>query len=205
MSKFVHAAATALLLFASPAAADPFQSFLKACVTTNGEAAAAATAVRALGWKPMPAEAISEGMPVGLENAALYVNFDPQGDTQPDSIEVLMTGQANGETVLDARDVIMSICGVVAPGIEGAALTGEATVYFGGAPETNEDGYTLWIYSLQNGLMTPESDLAHAEDDAILAAVRQRPLFAVFTVDEDGAAGLMLGAFRSTKGAAGQD
>ncbi|MFN3560123.1 MAG: hypothetical protein ACK4UQ_12685 [Brevundimonas sp.] len=205
MLKIVHAAAltvAAALLAASPAAADPFQSFLKACVTTDGDAAAAIAAVGALGWKAMPAEAFGEDLPAEMENVTIHLNFDPQGESAPESVELLMTGQADGEMVLDAPSVKMDICGVVAPGADAATLLREATAYLGGPPQMVDGDYTAWIYSRQNGQITLEGDLADAEDDAILAALRERPLFAVFTLDEDGAAGLMLGAFRSTKGAA---
>lgn len=201
MSKFVHAAsaAVALLLFASPAAADPFQSFLKACVATDGDTEAAIAAVSALGWKPVPAEVMGDDLPADMENVALHINFDPQGDSLPETIEVLMTGQADGEMLVDAPGVTMDICGIVAPGSDAEALIAQAAAYFGGPPHMTEDDTMLWVYSRQNGQITPESDLADAEDDAILAAVRQRPLFAAFTVDEEDAAGIMLGAVRSTK------
>ena len=205
MLKTVQAAAltaVATLLIASPAAAEPFQTFLKACVTTNGQTGAAIAAVSALGWKAMPAEAIGDEFPAGLENVALHLNFDPGGDSPPESIEVLMTGQADGEIVLDAPGVMMDVCGVVAPGADTAILTRHVAAYFGGPPQLTESGYSAWLYSRQNGQITLEAGLMDAEDEAIMEAAQQRPLFAVFTINEDDTAAIMLGAFRSTKGAA---
>lgn len=198
---FAAAALGAGLMVASPAMAEPFQSFQKACLATNGDARAAAEAVQALGWKVMPADAVTEDLPAEMEDVALYLNFDPDGDVLPDSIEVLMTGHADGAIVLDAPGVNMDICGVVSPGSDPATLRGLAETHFGGPPLKTDGGYTLWVYSVQNGRMMPEDDLLNADDETILSVVRQRPLSAVFTVDEDDAAGLMLGAFRSTKGA----
>lgn len=200
MPKFVHAAtaATALLLFASPAAADPFQSFLKACMSTNGDATAAIAAMSALGWKSMPLEAFGEAPPAEMSNVALHINFDPQGDSLPDSIEMLMTGDADAEMLLDAPTVSMEVCGIIAIEGDAAALVQQATAYFGAPPQMDEED-TAWIYSRQNGRIVLEDELVHAEDDVILAALQDRPLFAVFSFEEDGAAGLMMGAFRSTK------
>jgi len=205
MSKFVHAAAAAaaLLLAASPAAADPFQSFLKACMINNGDSAGAIAAVSDLGWKPMPLEAFGEAPPEGMGNVTLHLNFDPQGDSLPESIEMLMTGEADAEMVLDAPTVSMEVCGIMAIGGDAASLVQQTTAYFGAPPQLNEEE-TAWIYSRQNGRIVLEDDLADAEDDAILTTLRERPLFTVFSVDEEGMAGLMLGVFRSTKGAGGQ-
>lgn len=205
MLKTVHAAAltaVATLLIASPAAAEPFQTFLKACMTPNGDRGAAIAAVTALGWKAMPAEIIGDELPAGLENVSLHLNFDPNGNSLPEVIEVLMTGQADGAVMMDAPGVMMDMCGVVAPGSDAAIMTEQVEAYFGGPAQRTESGYSAWLYSLQNGRITPEAGLIDGDDEALLEAAQQRPLFAVFTINEDDTAGLMLGAIRSTKGAA---
>ena len=197
----VGGAALALCLAASPAAAEPFQSFLKACVATDGDAASAIAAVGDIGWKPLPAEAFPEKADEEVRNLTMHLNFDPEGAELPESMEMLMTGQADGAMVLDAPGIMMDICGVLAPDGDAEHLIRQVAAHFGGSPQMTEDAFTAWAYSRQDDRIVLEADLMDAEDAEILEALRQRPLFAIYVVREDDMAGVMLGAFRSTKGA----
>ena len=207
MLKIVHAAAltvAAALLAASPAAADPFQSFLKACVTTDGAAAAAISAMGDIGWKPLPPEALGGAELDDVQDLTIHINFDPASNVAPDSLEMLMTGIADGAVLFDTPGVMMNICGVMSSDANAQALIEQMNAYLNAPPQLTESAYSAWIYSRQNGRFVPETELMEAEDEALLAALRQRPLFAIYVLEEDELGGLMLGALRATKGAARQ-
>jgi hypothetical protein len=200
MLKFAHAAAVAVLLVATPAAADPFRSFLKACVTSDGDAATAVRTANDLGWKPIPQELLSgDDAPQELSNLGVHTNFDPSTGQIPEQLEMLMTGTVDGSVILDAPGVEMDICGIMASGVDAATLTEQVTSHFGGQPQLNDKDYTAWVYSRQNGRITLESELADADDATLEAVLRERPLFAVYVVEEESMSGLMLGVLRSTK------
>lgn len=201
MLRFALTAAAAVLLVATPAAADTFQSFTKTCLTSDGNAAAALTAAGDLGWKPIPSEVFEDGAPEGLQDLTVLTNFDPNSSALPEQLEMLMIGAADGGVIMDAPGVMMGICGVMASDVDIATLTQQASSYLGGQPQLTGE-YTVWIYSRQNGRITLEPGLMEADDAVIEALVRERSLFAVYVIEEDSLSGLMLGAFRSTKGAA---
>ena len=175
MLKTAHATAlaiSAVLLAASPAAADPFQAFLKACVTTDGDAAAAISAMGDIGWKPLPPEALDGAELDDVQNLTIHTNFDPASKAAPDSLEILMTGAADGAVVFDTPGVMMNICGVMSSEANAQTLITQVNAHLNSTPQLTETAYTAWIYSRQNGRFVAETELMDADDEVMLAALR---------------------------------
>ena len=190
------ALAAVLLLAASPAAAEPFQSFLRICTATNADRGAAAEAARNAGWKALDADMIPD-MGDDIRDPVIYVNFDvtrPDA-VAPESIEVMVTGWADGSKVMEMPGMIMDICGVMSPGADTDTLYQQMTAKMGFAGRI-EETYTYWLYSQQNGRLVSEAALFDAEDEEITAALRQRRLYAVYLLDEEDMGGIMVGALR---------
>jgi hypothetical protein len=186
------------LALAGAAAAEPFQSFADMCVSTDASAHRAELVAKGAGWRDatslMPADSGE-----AFQNTTVFLNFDPAnpGDSTPGDMEVLMTGWADGEAILDIKGVVLDVCGVMSP--EGDPLRmGKRLTDHLGLPASAEDGGTMpvWLYSRQGDRFVSEAGLIDAEDEEFLAAVRQRSVYAVYVFDADGLAGLFVGAVR---------
>jgi hypothetical protein len=191
-----------LLLTAAPSAADPFQSFMKACVMTGGDTASAISTVTNLGWKPIPAAFTEEdGMSDEVQDLAMHVSFDPSSGELPDQMEFLMTGTANG-TIPDMPNASADLCGILATDTDFDQMISQISSYLGGEAHDIDDGH-VWIYSRRDGRVVLEPELADLDEDEELeimeAVLRDRQIFAIFAVEEEDMSGLMMGALRSRK------
>lgn len=189
------------LALAGAAAAEPFQSFANLCLSTNAEAHAAEVAAKGSGWSDVTAQMAAEMGDMGEEfqDIAVYLNFDPAaaaaGLSSVDAMEILVTGWGDGETVMGAKGVVLDLCGVMSPEADPVTMGKRLTDHLGLSASTDESE-TFWLYSRQGDRFVSEAALADADDDTIMAATRQRSLYAVFVFEEDGLAGLFVGAVR---------
>ncbi|MGZ9113019.1 MAG: hypothetical protein ACXW3K_00225 [Brevundimonas sp.] len=188
------------LTLGGTAAAEPFQSFADLCLSPNAEAHAAEVAAKGSGWRDVTTQMAGEMGDMGEEfqDVAVYFNFDPAnaGNMSPDqSMEILMTGWGDGEAVMDTKGVILDLCGVMSPQADALMMGKRLTDYLGmPASMTEED--TVWLYSRRGDRFVSETALLDAEDESILTATRERSLYAVYVFEEDGLAGLFVGAVR---------
>ena len=72
----IAGAVCALGLAASPAAAEPFQSFLDMCLDTNADRQAAIAVAKAAGWYSMTPEALDMESDE-LQEPTLHLSIDP--------------------------------------------------------------------------------------------------------------------------------
>lgn len=186
------------LALAGAAAAEPFQSFANLCLSTNADAHAAEVAAKSSGWSDVTAQ-VGADMGDEFQDAAIYFNFDPAdaaaGLSSLDPMEILVTGWGDGETVMDTKGVVLDLCGVMSPEADALTLDKRLTDYLG-MPSTTAGDETVWVYSRQGNRFVSEADLIDAEDEAFLAAMQQRSLYVVYMFEEDGLAGLFVGAMR---------
>jgi hypothetical protein len=185
------------LALAGAAAAEPFQSFERLCLSTNADAYAGEVAAKGSGWKDATAEMGGE-MGEEFQDVAVFLNFDPAdpASLSPDqSPEVLVTGWGDGETVIDTKGVVLDLCGVMSPGADALTMAKRLTDHLG-MPSTTAGDQTVWMYSRRGDRFVSEAGLADAEDATFLAAMQQRSLYAVYVFEEDGLAGLFVGALR---------
>lgn len=96
---------------------------------------------------------------------------------------------------MDFKGIVMDICGVMSPQAD-ALMMGKRLTEHLGVPSSTSDGETMWLYSRQGDRFVSEVDLADAEDDAVRQAAQTRSLFVAYVFDEDGMAGLFVGAVR---------
>lgn len=193
-------AAGALWLAAAPVAAEPFESFTDLCLATNADAGAGEVAAKSSGWRDVTAQMAADGgdMVEGFQDVALYINFDP---ARPESLppdqapELLMTGWGDGEAVMDMKGVVLDLCGVMSPAADALTLGKQLTDYLGMSASTDGE-HTFWLYSRGGDGFVSEAALADAEDEVIMAETRNRSLYAVYVLEEEGMAGLFVGAVR---------
>ena len=193
-------AAGALWLAAAPVAAEPFESFADLCLATNADADAGEVAAKSSGWRDVTAQMAANGGDMGEEfqDVAVYFNFDPAnpGSLSPDqSLEVLMTGWGDGEAVMDMKGLVLDLCGVMSPAADALTLGKQLTDYLGMSASMGGE-HTFWLYSRRSDGFVSEAALADAEDEVIMAAARNRSLYAVYVLEEEGMAGLFVGAVR---------
>lgn len=199
MVRYGFAGAMLSLALAGTASAEPFRSFADLCLTTNAGALAAEVAAKGSGWSDVTAQI---GAEIGEEfqDVAAYMNFDPAdaaaGLAAIDSMEILVTGWGDGEAVMDTKGVVLDLCGVMSPQADALTMSKRVTDYLG-MPSSTAGDQTLWMYSRQGDRFVSEADLIDAEDEAFLATMQQRSLYAVYVFEEDGLAGLFVGALRS--------
>lgn len=179
------------------AAAEPFQSFTDLCVSTNAEAHAAEVAAKGSGWRDVTRQ-MGADMGEEFQDTAVYFNFDPAnlGQMSPnDSMEILMTGWGDGEALMDTKGVILDVCGVMSPQADPQRMSKQLTDHLGVPSSTTGEG-AVWLYSRQGGRFESEVALLDDEDENFLAATRERSLYFVYLLQEDGLAGLFVGAVR---------
>lgn len=198
MFRYGLAGAVLSLALAGAAAAEPFQSFADLCLSTNGEAHAAEIAAKGSRWSDVTAQMAAD---IGEEfrDVAIYLNFDPAAAADLaslDSMEILVTGWGDGEAVLDTKGVVLDLCGVMSPQAEARLMRKRLTDHLGLSAST-DGSQTYWLYSRQGDRFVSEAALAEADEETLLAAARERSLYAVFVFEEDGLAGLFVGAVRS--------
>lgn len=185
------------LMMAGAAAAEPFESFVTLCVENNGDRPAAHAAAKRARWTELTAEMMDPGE-ADFREQVLHVNMDPSDRRhRPRNPEMLLTGWGDGEEMLGAESVVLEICGVMAPGVDVPRVRTRISRLIGDPAPTGEDGQPMWLYSRNGDRFLSEAALADADDGAIEAAARNRDLYVVFALDQDGMAVLMLGAVRS--------
>lgn len=178
-------------------AAEPFQSFADFCVTTDADAHAAEVGAKGSGWRDVTAQMPAE-VSQGFQDAAVFFNFDPDSPmsvSPGQSMEVLVTGWGDGEAVLDMKGVVLDVCGVMSPQADALTMGKRMTDHLG-MPGSTSESETVWLYSRQGTRFVSEAALMDAEDEDFMAAVRARSLYAVYVYEEDGMAGLFVGAVR---------
>lgn len=185
------------LAMAGAAVAEPFQSFVDLCVSTDADGRAAEVAVKGAGWSDM-AEALPPEITEMFRDPALYLNVDPANPgamVSDDPIELLVTGWGRGEEIMDFKGIVMDICGVMSPQADPLMMSKRLTEHLG-VPSSTSEGETMWLYSRQGDRFVSEAGLADAEDDAVRQAAQTRSLFVAYVFEEDGLAGLFVGAMR---------
>jgi len=189
----------ALWLAASPVAAEPFQSFADICLATNADAHAGEVAAKGAGWRDVTAQMAADMGDMGdIQDAAVYLNFDPAdpaGVSPDQSLEILLTGWGDGEAVMDIKGTVLDLCGVMSPEVDALTMGKRLTDHLG-MPANTGGEFTYWLYSRQGDAFVSEAALADAADEVILAATRARSLYAVYVFEDEGLAGLFVGAVR---------
>jgi hypothetical protein len=198
MSRSIMAgAACALWLAAGPAAADPFQTFFDICIGTNADREAAGARAKAAGWYRMPMEGMERGEE-DFRDTVVYLSIDPAeaGDKgPPEDFEILITGWGTGEEVFDIAGVRVDACVVMSasddlPGLRSrvADRLGFPIMVLG-----DEEG---WVFSREGTGFRSEADLMLLDESELPRIARERKLYMLGAMLEDGMAALMLGAVR---------
>jgi len=169
-------------------------------VSTNADARAAEVAAKGAGWRDVTSQMADAAGELGedFQDVAVYFNFDPAnpGSLPSDqSIEIGMTGWSDGDAVLDMKGVVLDLCGLMSPAADPLTMAKQLTDHLG-MPATTDGLQTFWLYSRRGGGFVSEAALAEAEDEVIIAAARDRSLYAVYVIEEEGLAGLFVGAVR---------
>ena len=196
-NKTITSLIAAASLIAGPATAEPIQSFVDACLSTNGEPPAVAAAAETGGWFKMPAE-VADDMGEDFRDPAAYINFDPnklKAGAPIGPIEVLMTGWGDGKAIMEIDGLRLDFCGLISPEADSQTLNRDMTTRLGFSPITRDD-MTFWLFSRRSGAFVSEAALIDIEDNNLVEAVRKRKLYALYIIAQDDMAGLVLGAIR---------
>ncbi|AYG94377.1 hypothetical protein D8I30_03630 [Brevundimonas naejangsanensis] len=190
----VGAAAWAI---ACSAFAEPFQSFVDICLSTNGDARTVATVAQDSGWFKMPDGALPD-MGKEFQDPAIHLNFDPNRPNAASmkSMEILVTGWGDGETIMEISGLRLDACGLMSPVADVQSLKRAVTAHLGFPPFKSDD-MTVWLYSRTAAGFVSEASLKDIDDNAIVEAVRKRKLYALYVITEGDMAGLVLGAVRA--------
>ncbi|MFK0300456.1 hypothetical protein ACIQTU_14690 [Brevundimonas sp. NPDC090276] len=188
---------TAAYLIAGSATAEPLQSFVDTCLATNGEPAAVAAAAEAGDWFKMPAE-VAEAMGEDFREPAIYLNFDPtrlKAESPAGPIEMLMTGWGDGKSIMEIDGLRLDFCGLASPEADSRTLDRDMTARLGFSSITRDD-MTFWLFSRQSGGFVSEAALMDSDDKSFVAAAQKRKIYALYIIEQDDMAGLVLGAVR---------
>lgn len=189
--------ACALLLSASPVAAEPFQNFVDMCIETNLDRQAAGAVAKAAGWVALPAEDMGFEEDDLLDPAA-YSSVDPaliSDKTTLDDMELLLTGWGGGEVAFDIPGVRMDVCAVMA----GSGDVGTLTALMGdrlGFPRINLGGEEIWVFSREGAGFRSEDALMSLDEAELPRIAREKKLYLVGVIAEEDMAGLLMAAIR---------
>lgn len=198
MSRLTVAGAVCALWFAvSPARAEPFANFVNLCLETNGDQQAAVSAAKAAGWVLMPPEALNQS-DEEFRDTQVYLSADPfaQGDKGPPTdLEMLVTGWGSGEEVFDIAGVRIDVCVVMSLFEERPDLEALITERLG-FPSGNLGEHEGWVFSREGAGYRSETHLMDLNGSELPRIARERKLYILGVLNEDGMGGLMLGAVR---------
>jgi hypothetical protein len=184
------------LAVAGAASAEPFQSFTDLCLSTNADRPAAHAAAKLADWVETPVD-VGDDQDAKFRDQVLHVKFDSAGHGgSPAAMELLLTGWGDGEEMLGAESVVLEVCGVMSPRMTAETMRAHMTGLLGDRADEDDIG-SVWLYSRDGDRFVSEAALADAADGEIEAAARDRDLYVVFAIQEDGMGILMLGAVRS--------
>ena len=192
----IAGAACAVWLAASPAAAEPFQTFIDMCLDTNLDRQRTDALAKGGGWTPIPAGQIDLGEDV--QDAAIYANVDPaaMGDKgAPDDFEMLMTGRSSGEAAFDMPGVQLTICMVFSTSADPNALQDRLQTLLG-SPPTEMENVSAWIFSRAGSTFRSEASVIDLPDEEALRVVTERKVYIAAVLPEDDVVGLMLATIR---------
>ncbi|GAA0651060.1 hypothetical protein [Brevundimonas lenta] len=186
----------AVCLFASPAAAEPFENFVKLCINTKVDGATSAALAKADGWVPLPPETLGEE-PM-FEDPRIFLSQDPAGftDKPPTELDLLMTGWGSGEDVFGLGGVKLDFC-AIAPVIgEKGDFIAQLGAFLAIEPMQVQE-HTAWVFSPQGAGFISRPDLLDDDSEAeFLRVVREEKVFLATVVESDGTEMLLIGAIR---------
>lgn len=188
------AVACALLLSAGAAVAEPYDNFIDLCLDGNGDRTFASAAAKRAGWTPFPNEAVTE-LEAQFRDPAVFLNFDPNATRPPETPEFLMTGWGAGGDIFEIPGIRVDVCIVATPALDTAALQRRVTTLLG-FESIDIQGQRAWVFSRQGSAFHEEEELLVMSEEELHSYVRERKIFVVGLLAQDGMAGLMLGALR---------
>lgn len=198
MSRLTIAGAVcALALAASPAAAEPFQSFIDMCLDTNADRQAAIAAAKAAGWYPMTPDALEMGSDE-LQQPTLHLSVDPAQMSDkgpPADVEMLVTGWSGEDWDIGVDGVRMDACAIGAPFADAAALEARLEQRLG-VPSVDMDGQRAWAFTREGGRFRSQADFFKLEDDEALRTLAAGKLYMAVVLPEDDVVVIMLATFR---------
>ena len=192
----IAAAASALWLAASPAAAEPFRNFVDMCLNTNADRQAAVSRAKGIGWHPMAADAL--GLGEDLEEATLHVSADPALMTAkgpPADLEMLVTGFGGGQMDFGVEGTRMEACVVGAVGRDPAELEAQLEERLG-MPPAELDGQRLWMFTRAGAGFRSEAAFLEQGDEEALRTIAERKLYMAIVIPEGDVVVIMLATFR---------
>lgn len=193
-------ALAAALALASPATAEPFQSFVDICMANDANAPAIERSLNDREWVEMPAESLGD-LGAQFRNPSLRLNFNPNGLNEgefaaaAETMELVLTGWGDGKSVFDIEGFRLDSCMLMSPKTDSQTLNDLMTAHLGFAPETDGE-LTIWAYSRKDGGFVPETGLDSLEDEALIAEIRKRQIYVIYALNEDDMTGFALGAIR---------
>lgn len=193
MLKSALTVAVAALLIATPAAADPFDSFVSFCLDTNADQLLAADAARSAGWTEIPTDP-AEGA------ASIFLNGDP-ATFSPDALnlEVLLIDEGSGEEFLNIPSLRLDMCALMLPNSTDDELEVRMNAFLGFTAPPSQ-GYRLWLYSRDGSRFRAETDLYDTSEEALSKAAQQRQIYMVRMLETDsGDQTLSVGAIRTAR------
>lgn len=198
MSRSIIAgAACALCLAASPAAAEPFQSFIDMCLDTNADRQAAIAVAKAAGWYSMTPDVLDMESDE-LQEPTLHLSVDPAliGDKGPPAdVEMLVTGWAGEAWDIGVDGVRMDACAIGAPFGDAAALQAQLEQRLG-VPSVDMDGQRAWAFTRVGERFQSQADFFKMEDDEALRTLAAGKLYMAVVLPEDDVVVIMLATFR---------
>ena len=193
----IAGAVCALGLAASPAAAEPFQSFLDMCLDTNADRQAAIAVAKAAGWYSMTPEALDMESDE-LQEPTLHLSIDPAQMSDkgpPADMEMLVTGWAGEAWEIGVDGVRMEACAVGAPFGDAAELQARLEQRLGVA-STDMDGQRAWAFTREGEQFRSQADFFKLEDEAALRTLAAGKLYVAVVLPEDDVVVIMLATFR---------
>lgn len=192
--------ACALSLAASPAAAEPFETFVDFCFQSNVDQQAAATRAKAAGWVSVPAEA-TEPEETDFRDQAVFINIhptDPADGSGSEEFDLLITGWGSGEDVFGLDGLRLDVCAVAISTGEHKALQDQFQTWVG-VPQvllSEESGEEGWVFSRDSAGFRDESALLDEEIETLSRVTAERKLYIAGVVAEDDMVILLLAAIR---------
>ncbi len=190
--------ACALSLAASPAAAEPYQTFVDTCLATNADRSVAGQGIKAEGWYAAPPEIIAL-FSSDIRDAAMFTNIDLAGlsdKAPPADFESLVTGWADGDQTFGISDIYVDICMVFTLGGDASALRARLQRDLGVAPVEIEEA-PAFLFSRQGDGFRDESAFVDVEDSQVSEMVRTRKVYMAAVIEDEDMIGLLLAAPRA--------
>jgi hypothetical protein len=187
-------AALALALFATPVAAEPFDTFTSACLQTGARRDAVEESLTKDGWVMVGAELLGSPEESGIAEAEIYLRPEALATADPSAEVMILTGWTSAEAFVPLKDIGAEFCAVLNPGEK--ALLDRKMEGLLGFPPSDSDSDLIWVFSRENDGYRAEPGFLALAPDEMQRVMRDRDVFVATTIVRDNEPMTLVGAFR---------